>query len=250
MKIVIIGGSGLIGSQLTNILTNEHEVISASPSSGVNTITGEGLDEALKEAHVVIDVSNSPSFADDDVMTFFKTSTHNLLSATKKAGLQHYVALSVVGTDKLQESGYFRAKQTQEDMIRESGIPFTIVHATQFFEFAGGIATIGTSDGKVWLSDAFVQPMASAEVAAFMSKVAVEKPVNEMIEIGGPDQIRLDDWIKQYIVSTGKDIQVETDTAAPYSGAILEEKTLVPEHPAYVGVIKYSEWIAKPENRR
>lgn len=250
MKIVIIGGTGLIGSQVANMLKNEHEVIAASPNTGVNTITGEGLEEAIKNANVVIDVSNSPSFDDDPVMNFFKTSNQNLLPAEKRAGVQHHIALSVVGTDKLQDSGYFRAKQVQENLIKESGIPFTIVHATQFFEFAGSIAAMSTSEGKVKLSDAFIQPIASVDVATFLAKVAIEKPVNKILEIGGPERFRIDEWIKQYITSTGKTLEVETDINAPYSGVVLEQTTLTPQNPVYVGANEYSNWIAKPENKR
>lgn len=250
MKIVIIGGTGLIGSQVVNILKNKHEVIAASPNTGVNTLTGEGLEDALKNASVVIDVSNSPSFDDEPVMNFFKTSNQNLLPAEKKAGVQHHIALSVVGTDKLQESGYFRAKQVQENLIKESGVPFTIVHATQFFEFAGGIVATSTSEGKVKLSDAFIQPIASADVAAFIAKIATEQPANKVLEIGGPERFQIDEWIKQYILSTKKSLEVETDVNAPYSGAILQKTTLTPENPVYLGTTEYMTWIAKPENQR
>lgn len=250
MKIVVIGGTGLIGSQVANLLKKEHEVIAASPNTGVNTITGEGLEEALKNANVVIDVSNSPSFDDGPVMDFFKTSNQNLLPAEKKAGVQHHIALSVVGTDKLQDSGYFRAKQVQENLIKESGIPFTIVHATQFFEFTGGIVAMSTSEGKVRLSDALIQPIASADVAAFIAKAATEKPANKILEIGGPERFRIDDWIKQYSTATGKSLEIETDRNAPYSGVVLEETTLTPEHPVYLGTNEYTNWIANPENKR
>jgi len=250
MKIVIIGGTGLIGSQVANMLKNEHEVIAASPNTGVNTITGEGLEEAINNANVVIDVSNSPSFDDDPVMNFFKTSNQNLLPAEKRAGVQHHIALSVVGTDKLQDSGYFRAKQVQENLIKESGIPFTIVHATQFFEFAGGIVAMSTSEGKVKLSNAFIQPIASVDVATFLAKVAIEKPANKILEIGGPERFRIDEWIKQYITSTGKALEVETDINAPYSGVVLEKTTLTPQNPVYLGTNEYLNWIAKPENKR
>jgi len=250
MKIVIVGGTGLIGSQVASMLKNEHEVIAASPNTGVNTITGEGLEEALKNANVVIDVSNSPSFDDDPVMNFFKTSNQNLLPAEKRAGVQHHIALSVVGTDKLQDSGYFRAKQVQENLIKESGVPFTIVHATQFFEFAGGIVAMSTSEEKVKLSDAFIQPIASVDVATFLAKVATEKPVNKILEIGGPERFRIDEWIKQYITATGKAFEVETDSNAPYSGVVLEKTTLTPENPVYLGTNDYTNWIAKPGNKR
>jgi uncharacterized protein YbjT (DUF2867 family) len=250
MKIVIIGGSGLIGSQLANMLKKEHEVIAASPSTGVNTITGEGLDEALKNAQVVIDVSNSPSFADEQVLNFFKTSNENLMKAEKKAGVQHHIALSVVGTEKMQEGGYFRAKRIQENMIQESGIPFTIVHATQFFEFAGGIVAMSTIEGKVKLSDAFIQPIASLDVAVFLVKTALENPVNKTIEIGGPERFQLDEWIRQYITSTQKSTEVETDSHALYSGVLLKQTTLTPENPVYLGSTNYTTWIAQAENRR
>lgn len=250
MKIVIIGGSGLIGSQLASMLKKDHEVIAASPSSGVNTLTGEGLDEALKNAQVVIDVSNSPSFADDAVMDFFKTSNENLMKAAKKAGIQHHIALSVVGTDKMQEGGYFRAKQVQENLIKESGIPFTIVHATQFFEFAGGIVAMSTSEGKVKLSDAFIQPIASKDVVSFLAETALERPVNQIIEIGGPERFPLNEWIGQYAISTQKDLEIETDPAALYSGVKLNQTTLTPESPVYLGNTSYSEWISQPENQR
>lgn len=250
MKIVIIGGSGLIGSQLVSNLKKEHEVIAASPSSGVDTITGEGLDEALKDAQVVIDVSNSPSFADEPVMNFFKTSNENLMRAEKKAGIKHHIALSVVGTEKMQEGGYFRAKQVQENLIKESGIPFTIVHATQFFEFAGGIVAMSTAEGRVKLSDALIQPIASLDVATFLAKTASETPVNKIIEIGGPDRFQLDEWIRQYITSTEKSVAVETDSNAPYSGVVLNQTTLTPENPVYLGSTKYMEWIAQAQNKR
>jgi len=250
MKIVIIGGTGLIGSQVANRLKNEHEIVIASPNTGVNTLTGEGLEEALRNAQVVVDVSNSPSFEDGPVMNFFKTSNENLLPAEKKAGVRHHIALSVVGTDRLQESGYFRAKQVQENLIKESGIPYTIVHATQFFEFAGGILAMSTTDGKAKLSNALIQPMASMDVAAFVSKVATEAPVNKVLEIGGPQQFRIDEWISDYITSTEKAVTIETDILAPYSGAILEKNTLTPDNPVFSGTIGYAEWIAKPENKR
>ncbi|WP_353128294.1 SDR family oxidoreductase [Parapedobacter pyrenivorans] len=249
MKIVIIGGTGLIGSQVANLLKHDHEVVAASPHTGVDTLTGEGLDNALQHAQVVIDVSNSPSFADEPVMHFFKTSTENLMRAAKQAGVQHFIALSVVGTDQLQASGYFRAKQAQESLIGASGIPFTIVRATQFFEFAGGIVAMSTSGGELRLSDALIQPIASADVASFIAKVATESPVNHLLEIGGPEQYTIAEWITQYLVVSQKAIAVVTDSNAPYSGAILEKATLTPSHPVYLGSTEYTAWIAQPENR-
>jgi len=250
MKIVVIGGTGLIGSQVTNILKNENEVIAASPNTGVNTITGEGLDNVLENANIVVDVSNAPSFADAAVMEFFKTSNENLLRAEKKAGVQHHIALSVVGTQKLQESGYFRAKQVQEDLIKASGIPYTIVHATQFFEFAGSIAAMSTVDGKVYLSDAFIQPMASADVASFVAKTALTPPAQNILEIGGPERFHIDEWIRQYLKITNKPFEVVTQAGAPYSGVVLEPTMLVPEKATYLGGIMYKDWISISGNQR
>lgn len=248
MKIVIIGGTGLIGSQVTALLKDKHEVIVASPNTGVNTLTGEGLDEALSNANMVIDVSNSPSFADEDVMHFFKTSNENLLKAAKKAGVQHHIALSVVGTSKLQESGYFRAKLVQENLIEASGIPYTIIHATQFFEFAGGIAYMSTVDGKVRLSDAFIQPIASADVASFIATRVSENPTMGILEIGGPEKFPINEWISNYLQKMNNPVEVITDLNAPYSGASIEPNTLVAEKAFAYGKIKYEDWISKPGN--
>lgn len=250
MKIVIIGGTGLIGSQLAAILGHEHEVIAASPKTGVDTITGKGLTDTLKNADVVVDVSNSPSFADGPVMEFFKTSNENLLAAEKAAGVKHHVALSVVGTARMQEGGYFRAKQVQENLIAASGIPFTIVQATQFFEFAGGIVAMSSSSGKVVLPDALIQPIASADVASFLARMAVAEPADGMVEIGGPEQFRIADWIRQYLAAMQRPVEAETDAGARYSGAALQQATLTPDHPVYLGDTTYETWIAKPENRR
>lgn len=250
MKIVIIGGTGLIGSQVANILKKDHEVIVASPNTGVNTITKEGLDDALVNTNIVIDLSNSPSFADNDVMNFFKTSNENLLEAEKKAGVQIHIALSVVGTQKMQDSGYFRAKEVQENLIKASGIPYTIVHATQFFEFAGGIVEMSTIDGKVYLSDAFIQPIASANVASFIAKVALEKPSETILEIGGPEKFHLNDWIANYLKITDKPLEVVVKTSAPYSGVVLSPEMLTPENAVYLGEIKYNDWISDPKNQR
>ncbi len=250
MKIVIIGGTGLIGSQLKTMLQDKHEVIAASPSTGVNALTKEGLDEALQNASVVVDVSNSPSFGDKDVMAFFKISTGNLLAAGIKAGVKHHVVLSVVGTQQLQGSGYFRAKKAQEDLVKASDIPFTIVHATQFFEFAGAIANTSTFDGKVVLPDAFVQPIASAEVASFLARTVTETPANRIVEIGGPERIEMDNWIRQYLKMMKKPLEVATDTNALYFGASINRTTLVPNAPVFLGSITYTEWISKAENQR
>ncbi len=250
MKIVIIGGTGLIGSQLTVSLKTKYQVIAASPNTGVNTLTGEGLEEALENAKVVIDVSNAPSFADEAVMHFFKTSNENLMRAEKAARVQHHIALSVVGTERMQESGYFKAKQVQENLIRASGIPFTIVHATQFFEFAGGIVAMSTLDGRVRLSNALIQPIASAEVASFMATVAAGEPANKILEIGGPEQFSISEWIQQYLKITNKPIEVEVDVNAPYSGIVLQKTTLTPEKPVFLGATQYAKWISNPVNQR
>lgn len=251
MKIVVIGGTGLIGSQTVSLLQNSgHEVIAASPNNGVNTLTGEGLKEVLQGAQVVVDLSNSPSFADDDVMHFFKTANENLLPAEKAAGVQHHIALSVVGTQKLQASGYFRAKQVQEDMIKASGIPYTIVHATQFFEFAGGIVQMSMVGGRVVLPAANIQPIASKDVAAFMAKTTLEKPANKILEIGGPEKYDMAAWVKQYLKATRKNYEVASDPQAPYSGALITADTIVPEAAVSLGKTHYEDWIAIPENQR
>jgi uncharacterized protein YbjT (DUF2867 family) len=251
MKIVVIGGTGLIGSQVVNLLQHTgHEIIAASPNNGVNSLTGEGLSQVLQGTHVVVDVSNSPSFEDTAVMNFFKTANANLMPAEKAAGVQHHVALSVVGTQKLQASGYFRAKQVQEDMIKASGIPYTIVHATQFFEFAGGILQMSIVDGKVLLPDANIQPIASKDVATFKAQTAVTQPANTILEIGGPEKFDMTEWIKQYAQATHKTYEIGPDAKALYSGATLQADILAPEKAVYLGPTKYADWIAIPQNRR
>ncbi|MCQ9641285.1 SDR family oxidoreductase [Chryseobacterium sp. WG14] len=251
MKITVIGGTGLIGSKLVNSLRNlGHDVLAASPNSGVNTITGEGLDQALENVDVVVDVANSPSFADDDVMKFFKISGTNLIAAEKDAGIKHHIALSVVGTERLQESGYFRAKQVQEDLIKESGIPYTIVHSTQFFEFVGGIVHSSTADHKIVVSPALIQPIASDDVVKAMTDVTINSPKNSTVEIGGPEKIRLDDLVRKYTSIMKNQDEVVTSPAATYFGAPLNDSTLVPNNDAKLGSIRYDEWIANPENQR
>lgn len=251
MKIIVIGGTGLIGNQIVNQLQNSgHEVIAASPNNGVNTLTGEGLKEVLQGAQVAVDVSNSPSFEDAAVMNFFKTSNENLLSMAKAAGVQHHIALSVVGTQKLQASGYFRAKQVQEDLIKASGIPYTLVHATQFFEFAGSIVQMSMTDEKIILPAANIQPIASKDVAAFMAKIALEKPANQILEIGGPEKFDMAIWIRQYLQATHKNYEVTSDVQAPYSGALLTADTLVPEAAVFLGETHYTDWIAITKNQR
>src|SRR6516164_11637355 len=229
MKIVVIGGTGLIGSKLVNNLREHgHEAVAAAPNTGVNTVTGEGLAEVLKGASVVVDVSNSPSSEDSAVLKFFETSTRNLLTSEAAAGVRHHVALSVVGTEQLSESGYFRAKIAQEKLIRESSIPYTIVHATQFFEFLKGLADISMADGKVYLPPVLFQPMSADDVAGGLAKVAVGQPVNGIVEIGGPEQFRVDELVRRRLASLRDPREVIADTNARYAGAKVTERTLVP----------------------
>lgn len=250
MKIVVIGGSGLIGSKLVNKLSQlGHEVIAASPASGVNTITGEGLDAALTGAEVVVDVANSPSFEDNAVMEFFQTSGRNLLAAEATAGVKHHVALSVVGTDRLQGSGYFRAKQAQENLIKQSAIPYSILHSTQFFEFVGSIAKSGTSDGKIHMSPALVQPIASDDVVAAMADITVGAPLNSTVEVAGPEKIRLDELVRKYLTVMQKNQEVETDIHAPYYGVELNDQSLTPGANPRIGDIRYNDWISQPDNQ-
>ncbi|RPD38330.1 SDR family oxidoreductase [Chitinophaga barathri] len=244
MKIVIIGGSGLIGSKVaTRLGALGHEVLTASPATGVNTITGEGLAEALKGASVVIDVANSPSFEENAVMEFFTTSGRNLLAAEAVAGVKHHIALSVVGTDRLKDSAYFRAKMAQENLVRDSGIPYTIVHSTQFFEFAGSIAQSGNQGKAVHLPAALVQPIAADDVAAAVADVSLGTPLNSIIEIAGPKRLGMDEWIRRYLSVTGDPRQVVTDVEALYFGAKPDDKSLVPGEGARIGAIGFDEWI-------
>jgi uncharacterized protein YbjT (DUF2867 family) len=244
MKIVVIGGTGLIGSKLVHILrARGHEAVAASPDSGVNTLTGEGLDAALAGADVVVDVANSPSFADDAVLAFFTTSGHNLLAAARKAGVKHHVALSVVGTERLAQSGYFRAKIAQERLIRESGLPYTIVHSTQFFEFLGGIAASAGQADTITLSPAFIQPIASSDVAAAVADVALGAPVNGIVEIAGPDRFRLADLVRDYLAAKQDPRTVRTDVHARYFGAELQDDTLVPHGEARLGAERIGNWL-------
>jgi uncharacterized protein YbjT (DUF2867 family) len=249
MRIVVIGGTGLIGSKLVSRLTEHgHEAVAAAPNTGVNTLTGEGVAEVLEGASVVVDVSNSPSFADDAVLEFFRTSSTNLLQHASKAGIGHYVALSVVGTDRMQESGYFRAKGLQESMIRESGLPYSIVHATQFFEFIKAIADFSTVDGQVRLPSAPIQPMASDDVAAGLGRVAVGEPMNRIREIGGPERFRIDELVRKGLAAKGDPREVVTDERARYYGVALDEQTLVPGQGAELGQITFDEWLAQQES--
>ena len=246
MKIVVIGGTGLIGSKLVNKLREHgHEAVAASPNTGVNTLTGEGLADVLKDASVVVDVSNSPSWDDAAVLNFFETSTRNLLKYEAAAGVKHHVALSVVGTDRLSESGYFRAKIAQEKLIEESSIPYTIVHATQFFEFLKGLADISMVGDKVHLPDVLFQPMAADDVATAVGKIAVGAPVNGIVEIGGPKQFRIDELVRRRLASLNDPREVVADPNALYSGAKISERTLVPDSNARLGETTFEEWVAQ-----
>ena len=247
MKIVVIGGTGLIGSKLVAKLRQRgHEVLAASPASGVNTITGEGLAEALAGAQVVVDVANSPSFEDKAVLEFFETAGRNLLAAEATAGVRHHVALSVVGTDRLAESGYFRGKIAQEKLIRAGSIPYTIVHSTQFFEFLGGIAQSGSDGQTVRLSPAFVQPIASDDVAAAMAEYTLGAPVNGVVEIAGPERVRMPELLQRYLAATKDPRQVVADPQARYFGARLADDTLVPggRNP-WLGPVGFEAWFGK-----
>ena len=252
MKIVVIGGTGLIGSKVVNILRQRgHEVVAASPSSGVNTLTGEGLAEALTGAQVVVDVANSPSFEDKPALDFFETSGRNLLAAEKAAGVKHHVALSVVGTDRLTGSGpgslsgYFRAKMAQENLIKASGIPFTIVHATQFFEFVKSITKSATGGSTIRLSSVLMQPIVSDDVAAAVTEVAIGPPINGMIEIAGPDRIRQDELVRQYLNATGDARKVVTDDNTGYFGIKVNDQSLVPGDNPRLGPMHYNDWLSK-----
>ena len=246
MKIVVVGGTGLIGSKVvSNLRQNGHEVVAAAPTTGVNTITSEGLAEALVGAKGVIDVANSPSFADDAAMAFFKTSGTNLLAAEAKAGVRHHVALSVVGTDRLLHNGYFRAKFAQEELIKASGIPYTIVRATQFFEFLDGIANSSMQDGEVRLSPAHVQPVASDDVAALVAKVATMAPANGTIELAGPERFSLDDLVRRYLQAKGDPRSVAADVHARYFGAELDDRSLTPGDNPHVGATPFDMWFRR-----
>ena len=247
MEIVVIGGSGLIGSKLvTKLREHGHDAAAASPNSGVNTVTGEGLAEVLKGASVVVDVSNSPAWEDAAVLTFFETSTRNLLTYEAAAGVGHHVALSVVGTDRLSESGYFRAKIAQEKLIKESSIPYSIVRATQFFEFLKGLADISFDGDKVHLPPVLFQPMAADDVASGVGRIAVGPPGNGIVEIGGPEQFRLDELVRRRLATLKDPREVIADPRARYSGAEVGERTLVPGKDAQLGETRFETWLTRP----
>ncbi|KRC84774.1 NmrA family transcriptional regulator [Achromobacter sp. Root83] len=251
MKILVIGGTGLIGSKLVKLLTEQgHEAIAASPATGVNTITGEGLDPALAGVDTVVDVANSPSFEDRAVLEFFQTSGRNLLAAEARAGVRHHVALSVVGTHRLAESGYFRGKIAQEELIEAAGIPYTIVHSTQFFEFLGGIVQSGTQGDEVRLSPAFVQPIASDDVARAMADATLGAPVNGTVEIAGPERVRLAELAQRYMGKIGDTRTVQADAGARYFGALLTDDTLVPGSGPRLGKIDFETWFSRSGARK
>jgi len=244
MKIVVIGGTGLIGSKLvTKLSALGNEAVAAAPNTGVNTLTGEGLAEVLKGAQVVVDVSNSPSFADDAVMNFFQTSTRNLLSYEAAAGVGHHVALSIVGSDRLPESGYMRAKVAQEKLIKESSIPYSIVHATQFFEFNKSIADAATVGNTVRIAPVSFQPIASEDVANAVTQVAVDKPLNGTIEIAGPERFRFDEFIRRGLEARNDQREVIADPQARYFGTELNGDSLVPTGKAQLGEIGFEDWL-------
>jgi len=246
MKIVVIGGSGLIGKKVvTNLRQHGHELVAASPSSGVNTVTGEGLAQALAGAQVVVDVANAPSWEDNAVLAFFETSGRNLLAAEAAAGVGHHVALSVVGTDRLLASGYFRAKMAQEKLIKASPIPYTIVRATQFFEFVGGIAKSATEGQTVRLPPVLMQPIAADDVAAAVADVALAEPLNGTFEVAGPEQIRQDDFVRQFLTANRDGRTVITDPKALYSGIEVNDQSLTPGENPRLGTTRFSDWLSR-----
>ena len=246
MKIVVVGGTGLVGSKLVKKL-REHgqEVVAASPSSGVNTLTGEGLADALQDASVVVDVTNSPSWEDAAVLKFFETSTRNLLDYEAAAGVRHHVALSVVGTERMLESGFFRAKIAQENLIKASAIPYSIVRATQFFEFVKSIADLSTEGNKVRLPPVLIQPMAGGADGGALAGIAIGSPVNGTVEIGGPEQFRLDELVRRDLVARKDPREVISDPQARYYGIDVSERTLVPDDDARLGETRFEDWLTQ-----
>jgi len=251
MKIVVIGGTGLIGTKLVKTLSEAgHNVLAASPGTGVNTVTGEGLATALVGADIVVDVANSPSFEQKAVLDFFETSGRNLIAAEKAAGVRHHVALSVVGTDRPNANSYFLAKLVQEKLIKESGIPYSILHATQFFEFVGGIAQAGTQGDQIHVSPALFQPIASDDVVAALAEIAVGIPLNGSTEVAGPEKIGLDEIVRQYLKLKNDNREVVSDIHAPYFGAEINDQSLVPGDAPRIGKESYTKWISIPGNLR
>ncbi|MDX3070836.1 SDR family oxidoreductase [Streptomyces sp. MI02-7b] len=248
MKVVVVGGTGLIGSKVVrNLSDHGHEAVAASPNTGVNTLTGEGVAEVLQGAQVVVDVSNSPSFEDEAVMHFFRTCTTNLLKAAADAGVRHYVALSIVGTDRLPENGYFRAKLAQEELIKESGLPYSVVHATQFFEFMNGIADSATDGDTVRIAPVKFQPIHSDDVAAVVARTAAGTPLDGTVEIAGPDTFRFDELVRDVLTAQNDPRTVVADPRAPYFGSELEENSLVPGAGAQLAGTRFADWFARQQ---
>jgi uncharacterized protein YbjT (DUF2867 family) len=243
MRVVIIGGTGLIGSKVVAMLRERgHDAVPAAPDTGVNTLTGEGLTEVVTGADVVIDVSNSPSIDGEAAMKFFQTSTRNILAAEAAAGVRHHVALSVVGVDRLVENGYFQAKVAQEALIRSSGIPYSIVHATQFFEYLKGIADAATVGNTVRVAPVMFQPIAAEDVARTVTSVAVGNPVNGVVEVAGPEPYRLDEFVRLGLRARKDPREVVTDPRAPYFGSVPSERSLMPADDAQIGKVTFQAW--------
>lgn len=246
MKIVVIGGTGLIGSKLVkNLRERGHDVLAAAPNTGVNSITREGLAQAMDGAEIVVDVANAPSWEDQAVLEFFETSGRNLLAAEASAGVRHHVALSIVGSERLPDAGYFRAKVAQENLIKASGIPYTILRATQFFEFVGGIVQSATVGEEIRLSPALIQPIASDDVVAALADVTVETPVNGTVEVAGPEAMPLDELAKRFLRGTQDTRKVVPDVHARYFGAVLDDQSLTPGKNPRLGAIHFEDWLAQ-----
>ena len=246
MKIIVIGGTGLIGTKVVkNLRDKGHEVVPASPSKGINSVTGEGLAAALVGAGVVVDVANAPSWEDKAVLEFFETSGRNLLAAEAAAGVGHHVALSVVGTDRLLASGYFRAKMAQENLIKAAPIPYTIVRATQFFEFVGGIAQSATQGQTVLLPPVLMQPIVSDDVAAVVAEAALAEPLNGTVDLAGPEPIRQDELVRQFLTATGDARTVITDAKALYYGVAVNDQSLMPGENPRLGRTRFADWLSR-----
>ncbi|MGF6331369.1 uncharacterized protein YbjT (DUF2867 family) [Pseudomonas sp. BS3782 TE3695] len=250
MKIVVIGGTGLIGSKLVNILRERgHDALAAAPSTGVNSITREGLAQAMDGADIVVDVANAPSWEDRAVLEFFETSSRNLLAAEAAAGVRHHVALSIVGCERLPENGYFRAKVAQENLIKASGIPYTILRATQFFEFVGGIAQAATVGEEIGLSPALIQPLASDDVVAALTEVTLATPVNGTVEVAGPEAMPLDELVRRFLRATRDTRKVVPDVHARYFGSVLDDQSLTPGQNPRLGTIRFEDWLGQSTAR-
>jgi uncharacterized protein YbjT (DUF2867 family) len=251
MRIVVIGGSGRIGSGVVAKLAEAgHEAVAASPATGVDTLTGAGVAEVLKDTAVVVDVSNSPSFADDDVLDFFRTSTSTLLAAERDAGVGHHVAVSIVGADRMTDSGYMRAKVAQEELIRDGDVPWSVLRSTQFFEFLGGIVAGGADGDVVRLSDALMQPVAADDVVENLAEVATGAPLVGMVELGGPEALPIAELGRRWLRNRGDEREVVVDHSVGYFGAIVDDTSLVPGEDARIGRITFADWLATPAATR